>query len=115
MRRCKPLNHAAAMLKLSDQSDPDLKRYLRHTHRHTDKQRFLSFIEGWTLIHLAYTTYALIEIFINLGYCCAGDINCSSNDGQSLRFRLFIAASHVKYTVKLIQKKDLFRLQCILN
>ena len=35
MRRCTPLNHAAAMLKLSSQSDPDLQRYLRNTHTHT--------------------------------------------------------------------------------
>ena len=41
------MNHTAAMLKLSDQSDPDLQRYLRHTHtdRHTDRQRFLVFVE----------------------------------------------------------------------
>ena len=49
MQRCTPLNQAAAMLKLSDQSDPDLQRYLRHTytHRqtHTHRQRFLVFIE----------------------------------------------------------------------
>ena len=55
MRRCTPLNHTAAMLKLSGQSDPDPQRYLRntyththtHTHTHTDRQRFLVFIERW--------------------------------------------------------------------
>ena len=36
MQRCTPLNHTAAMLKLSHQSDPDLQRYLRHTY--TDRQ-----------------------------------------------------------------------------
>ena len=47
MRHCKPLNQAAAMFKLSDQSDPDLQRYLRYTYtdRYTDRQRFLAFIE----------------------------------------------------------------------
>ena len=44
MQRCTPLNQAAAMLKLSGQSDPDLQRYLRHTYtdtqtdRHTQRQ-----------------------------------------------------------------------------
>ena len=38
-----PLNHAAAMLKISGQSDPDLQGYLRHTY--TDRQRCLAFIE----------------------------------------------------------------------
>ena len=40
MRCCTPFNHTAAMLNLSDQSDPDLQRYLRHTHtdRHTQTQ-----------------------------------------------------------------------------
>ena len=32
------LNQAAAMLKTSDQSDPDLQRYLRHTDTHKDRQ-----------------------------------------------------------------------------
>ena len=53
MRRCTPLNRAAAMLKLSGQSNPDPQRYLRHahkhththTHTHTHRQRFLAFIE----------------------------------------------------------------------
>ena len=41
MRRCTPLNQAAAMLKLSGQSDPDPQRYLRltHTHTHTHTHR----------------------------------------------------------------------------
>ena len=39
MRRCTPLN-AAAMWKLSGESDPDPQRYLRNTHtdRQTDRQ-----------------------------------------------------------------------------
>ena len=45
MRLCTPLKYAAAMLKLSDQSDPDVQRYLRHTY--TDRQRFLAFIEKY--------------------------------------------------------------------
>ena len=32
MRRCTPLNHAAALWKLSGQSDSDPQRYLRKTH-----------------------------------------------------------------------------------
>ena len=36
MLSCTPLNHAAAMLKLSGQSDPDPQRYLRQTH--TERQ-----------------------------------------------------------------------------
>ena len=36
MVRCTPLNHTAAMLKLSGQSDPDPQRYLRQTQ--TDRQ-----------------------------------------------------------------------------
>ena len=47
MWRCTPLSHAAAMLKLSDHSDPDLQRYLKHTYTH--RQRFLAFIER--LVH----------------------------------------------------------------
>ena len=34
-----PLNQAAAMLKLSGQSDPDPQRYLRNTHIHTQTDR----------------------------------------------------------------------------
>ena len=37
------LNHTAAMLKISGQSDPDRQRYFRHTHTH--RQRLLVFIE----------------------------------------------------------------------
>ena len=42
MRCHTPLNQAAAMLKVSGQSDPDLQRYLRqtHTHTHTHTHRF---------------------------------------------------------------------------
>ena len=45
MRCCTPLNHAAAMLKISGQSDRDLQRYLRRTHT----QRFLAFVERYLL------------------------------------------------------------------
>ena len=46
-----PLNQAAAMLKLSGQSDPDPQSYLRNTQtdRQTDGQRFLAFIERYVL------------------------------------------------------------------
>ena len=54
MRRCTPLNQAVAKLKLSDQSDPDLQRYLRHTY--TDRQRFLAFIERYLITFLVGTT-----------------------------------------------------------
>ena len=41
------MKHAAAMLKLSGQSDPDPQKYLRHryTDRQTDRQIFFAFIE----------------------------------------------------------------------
>ena len=38
MQRCTPLSHAATMLKISGQSDPDLQIFQAHTHTHTHTQ-----------------------------------------------------------------------------
>ena len=65
MLRCTPLNHAAAMLKVSGQCDPDPQRYLTHRNTHTqtdietDRQRLLAFIESYYFIFLRYIHFVL--------------------------------------------------------
>ena len=64
------------MLKLSDQSDPDLQRYLRntHTHRHTDRQRFLAFIERLSVSKLILIVIKALQLLVQ----------CHHNDKFSL-------------------------------
>ena len=95
MQRRTPLNQAAAMLKLSGQSDPDLQRYLRntHTYRQTEIPCFYREMFVWCLY-----TYNVVSSLFPVMWCRS----CVFLVEHYISFLLLVMAFMLKMIIQIL-------------